>query len=548
MRQHILFFLSLFALLWGRSAFSNDINVANSSQFQAALNAAVAGDQILLAPGIYPGRFTATGLTGVTVRSVDPSNPAIINAAGVGEGLKLSSIQHVSISNLVVENASLEGINIDDGGHVALSQDVNLSGVTVQNTGGEAIKIVGVDGFHVDRVKVINWGAGDTAIYMLGSQNGLVERSDLENTTPGSGDGILAKGGSANIIIRANRLVNANERAIEIGGTTGLVDFRPQPPGDVEASGIVAEGNFILNSGNHGQGIQSGGSFVNVKDGTFATTSLCGPACYVFRILKQNTSPGFVNTQNGVVSNNIIQWNQGDLFDTVNAGSNTLPQTFQFSGNQWFNATSPANSFPSLPSVEIGGIYGVDPHLNMNGITPWDFSWGKWLVNTSNLIDTFALSPGQQYLLAVPGVNSTLDVGAANPLSGDWTFQRVNGSQLSVQAFSYTVLLKNRTGDYNGDNVVDLNDYLAWQQTFGSTSALLADGNGDGIVDAADYTVWRDNLTTPLSAGGGSAASSAVPEPSMLSLAASGLLGLGVWTNRLRRASRSRAVKLGTAT
>ena len=43
-----------------------------------------------------------------------------------------------------------------------------------------------------------------------------------------------------------------------------------------------------------------------------------------------------------------------------------------------------------------------------------------------------------------------------------------------------------------------------------------ADGNGNGIVDAADYTVWRDHLGQ--SAGAGSFAAVAVPEPSSLML------------------------------
>lgn len=53
-------------------------------------------------------------------------------------------------------------------------------------------------------------------------------------------------------------------------------------------------------------------------------------------------------------------------------------------------------------------------------------------------------------------------------------------------------------GDYNGDMVVDANDYLEWKAAFGDLvlPGTGADGNGDGIVDAADYTIWRNNLCT----------------------------------------------------
>jgi hypothetical protein len=50
------------------------------------------------------------------------------------------------------------------------------------------------------------------------------------------------------------------------------------------------------------------------------------------------------------------------------------------------------------------------------------------------------------------------------------------------------------TGDYDQDGWVSQSDYDLWRASYGSTTALLADGNNDGVVDAADYTVWRDHL------------------------------------------------------
>jgi hypothetical protein len=48
-------------------------------------------------------------------------------------------------------------------------------------------------------------------------------------------------------------------------------------------------------------------------------------------------------------------------------------------------------------------------------------------------------------------------------------------------------------GDYDGNYVVNQNDYLVWKNAYGSTNSP-ADGNGDGVVNAADYTIWRDNV------------------------------------------------------
>jgi hypothetical protein len=56
-------------------------------------------------------------------------------------------------------------------------------------------------------------------------------------------------------------------------------------------------------------------------------------------------------------------------------------------------------------------------------------------------------------------------------------------------------------GVYDGNGVVDLNDWHEWKAAFGRTDWPFADGNRNGIVDAADYTLWRDSLTN---AGAGS--------------------------------------------
>jgi hypothetical protein len=73
------------------------------------------------------------------------------------------------------------------------------------------------------------------------------------------------------------------------------------------------------------------------------------------------------------------------------------------------------------------------------------------------------------------------------------------------------LLLVVSDGDYNGDGVVNVLDYLVWRDTLGSTTKLAADGDGSGIVDDADYHLWKHNLGTSAS---GAAVASAVPEPS----------------------------------
>ena len=71
-------------------------------------------------------------------------------------------------------------------------------------------------------------------------------------------------------------------------------------------------------------------------------------------------------------------------------------------------------------------------------------------------------------------------------------------------------------GDYNGDQIVDAQDYTVWRGAYGSsvTPGTGADGNGNGVVDAGDYTIWRKSL----GAAGAGSGLAAVPEPSAMGL------------------------------
>lgn len=71
-------------------------------------------------------------------------------------------------------------------------------------------------------------------------------------------------------------------------------------------------------------------------------------------------------------------------------------------------------------------------------------------------------------------------------------------------------------GDYNGDDVVDAADYVAWRDAMGTTLTLVNDET-PGSVDETDYDVWKSHFGQTLN-GGGSLGSNAVPEPTSLAM------------------------------
>ncbi|HEX2474804.1 MAG TPA: sulfatase-like hydrolase/transferase [Lacipirellulaceae bacterium] len=94
-----------------------------------------------------------------------------------------------------------------------------------------------------------------------------------------------------------------------------------------------------------------------------------------------------------------------------------------------------------------------------------------------------------------------------------------------------------RTGDYNGDHVVDASDYLAWKAAFGSAT-VSADGNNNGIVDLADFVIWRKNFLGQSTAGSGALVGANVPEPAASILAAAAIF-FGAAQYRPRIAARA---------
>jgi hypothetical protein len=92
-------------------------------------------------------------------------------------------------------------------------------------------------------------------------------------------------------------------------------------------------------------------------------------------------------------------------------------------------------------------------------------------------------------------------------------------------------------GDYDYDLDVDTDDYLTWQEAYGSTRSSvhdppLADGNLDGIVDAADYVYWRKIVSQ--SGSGATDVDGSVPESSVLPMLLAMLITLCTTNPRSR--------------
>jgi hypothetical protein len=515
---------SCFLALATLRANAADRVVANTSQFSAALAAAAPGDRILLQPGVYAGGHFRANLRQVTIRSVDPDNPAVID--GGNNALQLSDARQVTIEHLEFRNQVGNGLNIDDGGTFATpSTDITVRNIVVRDivTAGnnDGIKLSGVTGFLIDGVQVLNWGTGGSAVDMVGCHHGLVQNSLFAHTnTSNGGTTLQPKGGSKDITFRANRVELPPDagRAVQAGGSTGTPFFRfIDGDSNYEADEIVAEGNVII-------GGSSAFSWVNIDGGVFHHNYVHRPFRWVARILNENQGNDIVDTRNGQLHDNRIVYNDtgSELSTAVNVGAETLPNTYSFARNRWLNIANPtpAGSTPSLPTAEQGGVYG-DQSINgqLDQAIVWDFAWGKWIVNANASPNSVDLPNFAALRRAMPGEAAKFLPLQNDPLEGTWTSAAIPAATIQLPAFSQAILIDpaacpnclGATGDYDGNGIVNEMDYNVWRTAFASASGA-ADGNGDGTVNAADFVVWRAALTSA-NAASTAAMGAAIPEP-----------------------------------
>ena len=356
--------LLIAGMVWWRSVMetNREARVKSRLELVQALSQAEPGSTILVEPGVYEGGIYIENLRGepgkpIVIAAADPSDPPVIR--GGREGLHLVDPAYVEIYNLTFVGASYNGVNIDDGGsYDTPAHHIVLQGLTVMDIGPEGnrdgIKLSGVDDFVVRNCVVERWGTEGSAIDMVGCHRGIIEGCIFRYEDDVGSSGVQVKGGSSDIIIRGNRFEHAGRRAVNIGGSTDLQYFRPQPPPGYEAKNITVEGNVFIGS-------NAPIAFVGVDGAVVRFNTIYCPKLWVVRILQETTEPGFIPCRNGRFTDNIVVFESHETSTTVNVGPGTLPRTFVFARNFWYALDDPLLSHPSLPVDEVDGVYGLDP-------------------------------------------------------------------------------------------------------------------------------------------------------------------------------------------
>lgn len=348
--------------LSARSAAAQSVvKVDDTPSLREALQGARPGTRIELAPGEYAGGIMVSGLAGtrkepVLVCAADRERPPVIR--GGTAGLHLIDPAHVHLRDLVFEGASGNGLNVDDGGsYETPAHDVVLERIVVRDVGPggnrDGIKLSGVDRFTVVDTSVERWGKGGSGIDMVGCHDGQIEGCTFVHDPGQGGSGVQAKGGTRAVTIRRCRFEHAGQRAVNLGGSTGLRYFRPEPAG-YEAKELVVEGCTFIGS-------LAPVAFVGVDGAVVRFNTIYRPARWVVRVLQETADEEFVPCRDGRFTDNLVVLDADVAGRAVNVGPHTAPSTFTFARNAWFCPDAPDRSRPRLPVEERDGTYGEGP-------------------------------------------------------------------------------------------------------------------------------------------------------------------------------------------
>jgi hypothetical protein len=351
--------LSRSALAWAGDEPTR--TVTDTQQLREALTQVGPGETILIGPGEYRGGLAGTGFHGapgkpIILRASDPKRPPVFQNGTVG--LHLSRVSHVELHDLVVAGIRGNGLNLDDGGSFdSPAHHILLRNLVVRDIGPtgnrDGIKLSGVDDFQVEGCSVERWGSGGSGIDMVGCHRGQIVGCIFRHGDTVGDHGVQAKGGSADILIRRCRFEHAGQRAVNLGGSTGLDYFRPRPQG-YEARDITVEDCTFIGS-------MAPVAFVGVDGAIVRHNTIYRPRRWGFRILQETREPGFVPCRNGQFIDNLIAYRSDEMVLPINVGDSTNPRSFTVARNAWYCLDAPDRSHPDLPIPETDGRYGIAP-------------------------------------------------------------------------------------------------------------------------------------------------------------------------------------------
>lgn len=357
-----------------------DVNPGPSQEFttiQAAVNAAQAGNTVLVFDGTYAGFVvTRSGTTNSPITVKAAGSSAVINQVNsVGEGIRVSDASFVTIEGFTLTGLPAYGLTARDATPAAPMHGLIFRGNTVTNS-------------------------GSTNIYVSEAADSLVEG----NSTSNSGEhGIyLANGGSDNTILRGNHCFNNAVNGIHLNGDASI-----GPGGDGLHKGITIEKNVI--HGNAANGLDLDG----IQDSLIQNNLIYGNGNHAARAFQIDASAGPRNL--AFVNNTFLQGNGNAVLKlTQDLGGHTFFNNILVNDSSGTSLVVGNLSFQSNDNIVRGGL-SLDGESAVISLAQWQ----------ANGHDANSLASTSATLFSSPGTDFTLKSGAPAANAGVASFNSV---------------------------------------------------------------------------------------------------------------------------
>lgn len=364
-------FLALLAA--AAPAWADDVPVADTAQLSTAIATAMAGDRILLAPGLYqpPGNLNclAAGSAAqpIEVRAQVPGTATVRfgGNGGVAEGFKVSA-PHWRFEGLVIEGACAAHADCEHALHLAGNADGTvIRGNRIVDFNAQ-IKSNGFNGLFPDDVLVEgnelydsvprNTANPVTKIDVVGGRRWIVRANTIHDFGKAQGDtvsyGAFLKGGSRDGVFERNLVecqrLHAGGIRIGLsfgGGGTGPAAVCEESSCDPEHVGGIMRNNVILDCSDVGIYVNRGANTRLFHNTLYATSGID---------LRYGSSTGVVadNLATGVIRN------REGATATLSPNLSQVPlATFA----QWFVAPADADFRLLDGSAIVGQAVATDP-------------------------------------------------------------------------------------------------------------------------------------------------------------------------------------------
>jgi hypothetical protein len=345
------------------SMIANTLNVGQNREYsnpRLACQAAKPGDTVLIHNGLYIGAYFIENISGtqnapIVIRGINRDS---VIFKGGSESLHFSDCSYLIVENFTVTGQSSNGMNCDDAGtfdtptHHITFRNLTFSGMGASGN-NDQLKLSGLDDFVIEDCIFENGSPGGSGADMVGCHKGIFRNNVFRNS---GSNCIQAKGGTSFIRIERNSFINGGQRALNLGGSTGLEFFRPLDA-KYEAADLMVTSNVFVGS-------VTPMAYVGSVRVSVTNNTIINPERWVFRILQETVDPNrFEPCGNNIFQNNLVVF-RSTISRHVNIGGNTAPQTFLLRNNLWYNVDNPsASKMQEAQLMEFNGIYGVDPML-----------------------------------------------------------------------------------------------------------------------------------------------------------------------------------------